>query len=60
MSNEENFYKEDGCIILTEKFLAYKGQCCSNGCRHCPFEPRHIIKGNDKLNEDVRKRLDKQ
>lgn len=57
MSKEgEDYYIENGYRVLTEKFLANRGWCCSNGCRHCPYEPRYM-KGNSNLNEDVKKNL---
>lgn len=34
-----------GYRIMTSKFLAEKGYCCSNKCKNCPYEPKHI-KGN--------------
>jgi len=32
-------------IIFTSLFHIQRGQCCGNGCRHCPYEPKHK-KGN--------------
>lgn len=26
-----------GYTVLTAKYLASRGYCCGNGCRHCPF-----------------------
>jgi hypothetical protein len=28
---------ETGLFVLTAKWLADRGTCCSNGCRHCPY-----------------------
>ena len=25
--------------VLTSGYLAERGYCCSQGCRHCPWEP---------------------
>ena len=33
----EDYYFENGLMVLTEKFLLRRGYCCENGCRHCPF-----------------------
>ena len=33
-----HFYKEDGFMVLTERFHLSRGTCCGNQCRHCPFE----------------------
>lgn len=24
-------------LVMTETYLARRGYCCSNGCRHCPY-----------------------
>jgi hypothetical protein len=29
-----------GYEVFTRAFLARRGACCGNGCRHCPYEPR--------------------
>ena len=26
-----------GLFVLTAKFLADRGFCCTRGCRHCPY-----------------------
>jgi hypothetical protein len=26
-----------GLFVLTAAFLARRGTCCDNGCRHCPY-----------------------
>jgi hypothetical protein len=26
-----------GLFVLTSQFLADRGWCCGNGCRHCPY-----------------------
>ncbi len=33
-----DFYYENGLMVLTEKYHLDKGYCCSNGCRHCPYD----------------------
>ena len=32
-------------VIFTAHFHIERGQCCGNGCKHCPYEPKHK-KGN--------------
>jgi hypothetical protein len=27
-----------GFVVLTAAYLADRGYCCSQGCRHCPWE----------------------
>ncbi len=33
----QDYYFEDGLMVLTERFLLNRGYCCNNGCRHCPY-----------------------
>ena len=44
-----HYYLENGKIIFTEQYHIDRGFCCGNGCRHCPFQPKHI-KGNKDIN----------
>ncbi len=30
---------ESGLFVMTAAYLAERGYCCDNGCRHCPYEP---------------------
>jgi hypothetical protein len=36
-----DYYLEDGRVVFTEKYHKDRGQCCGNGCRHCPYTPKH-------------------
>jgi len=36
---DEDIFDENGA--LTAAFLLARGYCCGNGCRNCPYEPRH-------------------
>ncbi|MEO0529728.1 MAG: DUF5522 domain-containing protein [Planctomycetota bacterium] len=33
-----DYYVERGSVVFTAAFLARRGWCCGNGCRHCPYE----------------------
>ena len=35
----------NGYRVFTEAYHLNRGYCCGNGCRHCPYFPKHI-KGN--------------
>jgi hypothetical protein len=39
MSNDAAGYAdpESGLYVLTAAWLAARGTCCENGCRHCPY-----------------------
>lgn len=57
MSKEgENYYIENGYKVLTENFLAKRGICCGNNCRHCVYLPKHT-NGSTEIREDIKKRL---
>lgn len=36
-----HYYLEGERVIFTSLFHVERGQCCGNGCRHCPYNPRH-------------------
>lgn len=36
---DDDIFDEDGA--LTASYLASRGYCCGNGCRNCPYTPRH-------------------
>ena len=38
---EELYYIEGGYRVFTELYHRNRGFCCKQGCRHCPFEPKH-------------------
>lgn len=40
-----HYYKDGERVVFTALFHLERGQCCGNGCRHCPYEPQHK-KGN--------------
>jgi hypothetical protein len=47
-----DYYMEGERVIFMSLFHLERGQCCGNGCRHCPFEPKHkkgtvIVKDKD-------------
>ncbi|HLL72752.1 MAG TPA: DUF5522 domain-containing protein [Pyrinomonadaceae bacterium] len=33
----EDFYREGASVVFTARYLARRGYCCENGCRHCPY-----------------------
>lgn len=37
--SKDEIFDQDGA--LTARFLLLRGYCCANGCRNCPYEPRH-------------------
>ena len=51
---KEDFYIENGKYVFTESYHLKRGYCCGSGCRHCPFEPKHV-KNNVKTDVDTNK-----
>jgi hypothetical protein len=45
-----DFYYENGYRVMTESYHKRRGTCCGNGCKHCPYEPKHQ-KGNTNLKD---------
>ena len=39
---EDFYFDERGRMILTAKYLLKQGNCCGNGCRHCPFLYKNV------------------
>lgn len=33
----EDYYFENGLMVLTSRYLSRRGYCCEQGCRHCPY-----------------------
>jgi hypothetical protein len=54
-----DYYIENGFFIMTEEFHQKRGFCCGNGCRHCPFDPKHI-KHNTNLKPQEGKKNEKR
>lgn len=36
------WYVENGLLVYTAAHHLKRGSCCGSGCRHCPYEPRHV------------------
>ena len=35
------YYDTNGYRVMTESYHRRRGTCCGNGCRHCPYTPKH-------------------
>lgn len=42
VEGEDFYFNENGFMVLTEKYLLQKGECCGNGCIHCPYNYRNV------------------
>ncbi|HEY0100392.1 MAG TPA: DUF5522 domain-containing protein [Pyrinomonadaceae bacterium] len=43
----EDFYREGAVMVFTARYLARRGYCCENGCRHCPYDFRKEKHGDE-------------
>ena len=41
-------YVERGLLVYTATYHLKRGHCCGSGCRHCPYEPKHVT-GNTNI-----------
>ena len=39
---------EEDRVVFTALYLTQQGKCCGNGCKNCPYDPKHQ-KGNTDL-----------
>jgi hypothetical protein len=33
----EDYYLDQGLMVLTARYHLRRGYCCEHGCRHCPY-----------------------
>jgi hypothetical protein len=38
----DEFYWENGLLVLTEVYHRRRGACCGNRCRHCPYGHENV------------------
>jgi hypothetical protein len=36
------YFNEQGYMVLTEKYHLQRGECCGNGCKHCPYQYKNV------------------
>jgi len=54
LQQDVDFYMEGERVIFTALFHIKRGSCCGNGCRHCPYSPKHV-KGKVVVSEKLLK-----
>ncbi|HEY1024837.1 MAG TPA: DUF5522 domain-containing protein [Sphingobacteriaceae bacterium] len=37
LTENEDFYWENGFMVFTREYHLKRGTCCKNKCRHCPW-----------------------
>ena len=60
LKKDVHFYTEGERVIFTSLFHIERGQCCGNGCRHCPYTPKHkkgtVLVANKHINLDIKEK----
>ena len=36
-----HYYMDGTRVVFTALSHIQRGQCCGNGCKHCPYDPKH-------------------
>jgi len=36
-----HYYMDEDRVVFTALFHIQRGQCCGNGCKNCPYDPKH-------------------
>lgn len=62
-----HYYMDGERVVFTALFHIQRGSCCGNGCRHCPYDPKHkkgrVVLAKESLKfeimriEDIQKQL---
>jgi hypothetical protein len=47
---QPDWYFENGLLVYPAAFHLKRGSCCGSGCRHCPYEPKHV-QGNTQVRQ---------
>jgi hypothetical protein len=42
IEGQDFYYNAMGYMVLTADYHMRKGNCCGNGCLHCPFEFKNV------------------
>ena len=38
----EDYYIENGLLVMTEAYHLKRGFCCGSKCRHCPYDHKNV------------------
>lgn len=52
IEGQDYYISDQGYWVFTEKYHLERGFCCSNKCRHCPYQHKNVsdLKQQRKLN----------
>ncbi len=40
--NQDDYYFENGLMVMTEAYHLKRGVCCGSKCRHCPYDHKNV------------------
>jgi len=40
---DQDYYIENGLMVMTEASHLKRGYCCGSKCRHCPYEHINVV-----------------
>ncbi len=51
------YFDENQNLVMTERYHLERGDCCGNGCRHCPYDFRGVANVAERENLMQKRRL---
>ena len=48
LTEGQDFYIENGLMVLTAEYLRRRGYCCGNICRNCPYTKEEQVAASKK------------
>lgn len=52
-----HYYMDGTRVVFTALSHIQRGQCCGNGCKHCPYDPKHkkgrVVLAKEKLKFEI-------
>jgi biotin synthase-like enzyme len=59
LKEDIDYYKEGDRVVFTTLFHLKRGNCCGNGCKYCPYQPKYL-KNNTIMDIEILKALKEQ
>ncbi len=42
IEGEDFYYNKEGYLVFTSSYHLKRGDCCGNGCLHCPYQYKNV------------------
>ncbi|HLA12867.1 MAG TPA: DUF5522 domain-containing protein [Pyrinomonadaceae bacterium] len=49
---KEDYYLDQGLMVLTARYHLRRGYCCEQGCRHCPYTELPKLNAQTEVDND--------